>query len=277
MIIETIFIILSLSVLLAASFFDVKTREIPDYLSYGFVVAVLGISLLYSLYTTFNFFLLSVFGTALVFAVGYVFYRTKQMGGGDVKLFSGLGGVFANFWLGSLPLLFVFGVCVLFIGGMYTFLWGLRLYFKDFHSARKKFKEILMQRRMLRIILITISTIFILASFLVQNVSLQILLPAFVLFLILSFYLTIFIKVIESLHFIKYIPIDELTEGDWLAKDVRIGNKLVCSAKSHCLNKEEIEKLKKHRIYKVLIKIGIPFAPAIFLATLATWVVYGIL
>ena len=102
----------------------------------------------------------------------------------------------------------------------------------------------------------------------------RIMLASLVLITIITFYLYIFIKVVESLHFLKKVSISELTEGDWLAKDVEVHNKIICSAKHPCLDKKQIEKLKKANVQYVTIKIGIPFVPAILLATVCTYILY---
>ena len=60
---EIILISLSLIVLLVASIFDIKTREIPDLLSYSFIASVLGIRLIYSLFTDFSFLCVRIFVT----------------------------------------------------------------------------------------------------------------------------------------------------------------------------------------------------------------------
>ena len=84
-------------------------------------------------------------------------------------------------------------------------------------------------------------------------------------------------KVIEKLHFVKKIKIFELTEGDWLAKDVMVNNKMILSKKIPELEKKHIETLKKNNIHEVWVRIGIPFVPAILITFILTIIIYGIL
>ena len=260
--------------LIVASFFDVKTREVPDTLSYIFVLGVLGISIIYSLYTTIFFSLWSLFGLVVFFLLGYILYVTKQMGGADVKLLAGLGAVFANNSLWNFPLLISFFLALLFLGAFYTLTWGLVLYIKSFHDANKKAKELLQAKKACRFSLFLLTVLVFITLFFIQDPTTQIMLTSLALISIITFYLYIFIRVVESLHFLKKVSLSDLTEGDWLAKDVHLNNKLICSAKHPCLDKKQIEKLKKAKVDHVLIKIGIPFVPAILLATIFTYILY---
>lgn len=278
--IELIFFILSLSFLFIASISDIKTREVPDYLSYSFLLSIFGISILHSIYTSFFFFLYSLGGAALFFLFSYFLYRTKQMGGADVKIFTAIGAMFANQTLWNIPLLIVFSILVLSIGSFYTFSWALILYLKNKSAANKKARELLAEKKKYRLALIFLGVLVLLSSFLLEDIQSKILLACVAFLIIFSFYLFIFISVIESLHFIKKIATGELTEGDWLAKEVRVNGKLICSTRVPCIDKKQIELLKKAKIEEVYIKVGIPFVPAIFLATSITWLLfyfYGIL
>jgi len=79
-----------------------------------------------------------------------------------------------------------------------------------------------------------------------------------------TFPIYLYSKAIENSCMIKFTFPNNLTEGDWLEKDVRIGSKIIKKS-VHGLSKKDIEFLKeKNR--KVWIKNGIPFSPA-FLIT----------
>ena len=68
----------------------------------------------------------------------------------------------------------------------------------------------------------------------------------------------------------KYYPIPKLTEGDWIAEDVKVNGKIICSPKDLGISKEQIKKLKHHNIKKVLVKEGIPFVPSFLIAFVVT-------
>ena len=73
---------------------------------------------------------------------------------------------------------------------------------------------------------------------------------------------------------LKYVTPKQLTEGDWIAKDVKISGKYVTGPKDLGIEKKQIRKLiefyKKGKIKKVLIKEGIPFVPSFFIAYVVT-------
>ena len=79
---------------------------------------------------------------------------------------------------------------------------------------------------------------------------------------------TRFTKTIEKSCLIKNINIENLTEGDWLAKDVKSNNKVILSKRITEIEKKHIQLLKKHKIKKVLIKQGIPFIPSFLLSVI---------
>ena len=116
--IEMILFLFTFILVALASIFDLKTREVPDTLSYIFILGVLGISLLYSAYTSSLFFVYGLLGGAIFFLFGYILYITKQMGGADVKLLTGLGIVFANDFVWGFPLSLLFFFSLLFKYGV---------------------------------------------------------------------------------------------------------------------------------------------------------------
>ncbi|MDO8460570.1 MAG: hypothetical protein Q7S74_05650, partial [Nanoarchaeota archaeon] len=63
---------------------------------------------------------------------------------------------------------------------------------------------------------------------------------------------------------LKLVSPQNLTEGDWLERDVRIGNKTIKKT-VHGLSWNEIKLLRKAN-KKVYIKEGIPFVPAFLIA-----------
>ncbi len=269
---EIILISLSLIVLLVASIFDIKTREIPDLLSYSFIASVLGIRLIYSLFTDFSFILYGILGLLIMFIFGFILYYLKQWGGGDAKLFMGLGAAFADFYLFEIPFLAILLVIVLFVGAFYAFIWAIVLFLKNRKKSFKTFKKLLIKYKYYRFSTLIFTAAFILIALFFS--SYRLISTIFALTLLLVFYLFIFIKVVEKQSFKKLLPISQLTEGDWLAKDIIHNNKIICSKRKPCLDNQQIKILKKHNIRKVWIKVGIPFVPAIFLGFVITLILY---
>ena len=78
--------------LLIATMTDIKTREVPDWLSYSLIVIGLGVRLIYSLFEwNFSYVLFGFIGFGIFFLIALFMYYTKQWGGGDSKLLMGLG------------------------------------------------------------------------------------------------------------------------------------------------------------------------------------------
>src|SRR3989338_5965028 len=92
MLLEPVLYGVALAALLAASYTDLKTREVPDWLSYGLIFSALGIRALFSLGELDGGILLrGLAGFAVFVAIAYLMYYTRQWGGGDSKLLMGLG------------------------------------------------------------------------------------------------------------------------------------------------------------------------------------------
>ena len=97
MIIEYILVITALLWVLFASLSDIKTREVPDWLSYSLIAIGLGLRGINSIYLKdVWFFLYGLIGLTIMFGFGMLMYYTKQWGGGDSKLIMGLGAVFGS-------------------------------------------------------------------------------------------------------------------------------------------------------------------------------------
>ena len=91
--------------------------------------------------------------------------------------------------------------------------------------------------------------------------------------MILSLILSILKNVEDSCMF-KTVNINQLTEGDWIAKDVKIKNKIIISRKVFGLNQDHIKKLKQYQIKKVIIKEGMPFVPGFLFGFIIT-IIFG--
>jgi Flp pilus assembly protein protease CpaA len=262
--------IFALLVLFIASLFDIKTQEIPDNLSYSFIVGALGIRLLYSIDLGLFFFLQGVLGFLIMFVIALALYHFKFWGGGDSKLLMGLGATFGTLQFWNVPFLIVLFLNIILVGGVYGVLWGAIVYCRDFKNAKKITQKLLKKYKKERIIIISLGAITLVSIIFIPDYNTKILLAILALLFLLFFYLHIFVKVIHQLGFIEKVAVSRVTVGDWLAKDVKIKGKVICSSKEPCIDKKQIKALKRYKIKEVWIKKGIPFVPAMFLATLFT-------
>ena len=251
--------------LLIASYTDLKTREVPDWISYGLIFAALGIRAIFSVNSGWNILLNGFLGFAACFLLAYLFYYTNQWGGGDAKLLMGMGamiGINYPFTNESFNILLFF-IALLFLGAIYGLIWmfGLafrkKLFWLEFKNAVKEYKKIHLGLIIFSLVLVTLVIFFFF-------------LWPLVFFPLGVFYLFLFINTVEKNCFIKKIHINDLTPGDWLAEDVTINNKKIIEKKT--LEDKDLDKLKElhssGKLTEVLVKEGIPFIPSFLFAYL---------
>lgn len=265
--------------LVFASISDIKTKEVPDWLSYSLII--LGIAIYSFKSIQLNSFSpilksLMIFGIFLV--ISQLMYYSKQWGGGDAKLLMGLGAILPEYpsdLIGvfnpniNLPFPMILFINILIAGGIYGLLICLILILKNIKSFNKNFKELINQEKVkrIRLIILILSLLFITSSLIIKVYSLQLAFFAMAVIPLVFFYLYIAVKSIENVSMYKTLPISKLVEGDWVAEDIKINNKLVYSKDSLGITKEQIELIKKHK-KKVLVKDGIAFIPPFLIGTI---------
>ena len=265
-----IFLIILFVGLLIATYRDVLTREVPDTLNYGLIiVGLLGGLILALLQNNLFSFLPHLYGFLIGAALGLGMFYLRQWGGGDAKLIMGVGAILgfsAQNWslLDFILLLILSGA----LYGVATTLYlALIKHRKKFIPA---FKESLRTKEVhrVRIGLVLSGVIFIIIILFVP-IEMKLLLGSILFGLYLLTYSWIFLKVVERNIMVKEYSVGKLTEGDWIAEDVRVGKRLLVSAKTPGITKKQIELLKKSRVKKVMVKEGIPFVPGFLLAFIA--------
>lgn len=261
---EILLLALTFVCLFLASIEDWKTREVPDYLSYVFIAAAICFRLLWAASDWSLMTLVWIpISFGIFFTFSYLMYRAGQWGGGDVKLMAGLSIALSSFPAdGFFPYFLNFFMNVLIAGSLYGIAMILYLGFKN----RKKIKLWVIDKALIAFVTIfAIAIIFLFKS----NFALM-----FILLLLgISLGLFKYLKMVEKYCMEAHVPVKNLTEGDWLIKDVKIG-KTVVKTRPIGLIEEDLRKLKKlynqGKIKEVLIKVGIPFIPAFFIAFLLT-------
>jgi len=262
--------------LVIASYTDIKTREVPDWLNYGLIISGLGINLIYSIITSnWQFFIYSASGALIFLILAYIMFYTAQWGGGDSKMLIGLGALI-GFDFSYTGMLVTFVINILLVGAVYGLIWSLILVifnFRKFSTEAKRLlknKFIITFRRILFIILI-LSSVFIIIT---KDFFLGIMFVSLLTIIFFTFYIWIFVKAVENACMLKYVTPEQLTEGDWIAKEIRVDNKYICGPKDLGIEKKQIEKLVKFKeekkIEKVLIKTGLPFIPSFLIAYIVT-------
>ncbi|MBI2144174.1 prepilin peptidase [Candidatus Woesearchaeota archaeon] len=274
-----------LSFLAAAAISDLKKREVPNWVSYGFIIAGVSFALLQSAVAAdWRFIAFSIAGAAAAFAIAALMFYTGQWGGGDSKLLIGLGaalglplGIKAPFVsfdgrLASFMFNFAFASLV------YAIAFGSFLALKN----RKRFKAALaMQLKahsLLRKLLLFLAAFVLVAALVLNDPLLRLGIAAMLLAAFFGLYLSIMSKAVEHSCMLKRLSPLKLTEGDWIAKDVFVAGKRICGPKDLGVEKRQIRQLialyKAKKISTVLVKEGIPFAPT-FLLAYAITILFG--
>ena len=92
-------ILISLLILIAATYTDLKTLEVPDLLNYFGIAAGIGIHLLWSMeQMSWNPIISSLTGLGIGWMIGSFMFYTGQWGGGDAKLLVAMGSLIGMEW-----------------------------------------------------------------------------------------------------------------------------------------------------------------------------------
>ena len=260
--IEVVLICLAFVWIIFASIEDIKKREVEDWLSYSLIIFALGFRFFYSLfYNDYSVFYLGLIGLCIFFILGNVLYYCRTFAGADAKLMIALGTILpisASFII-NLKFFVLFLFLFFFVGGVYGIIWSFVLSIKNSKSFKKDFSKRFSKNK--KIILLLLCSGLILMSFGFSYT------PLF-LFGALVFiipYLFIYAKSVDSCCMQKNILPSQLTVGDWLVNDVKIGKKTI-KANWDGLLLSDIKLLIRNK-KKVLVRYGIPFIP-VFLISL---------
>lgn len=277
MITSIILVIVALLVLLIATYTDFKTGEIPDWLSYGFIISALGIRVMHSIiYSDWLYTLYGILGFGAMYAFGILIYYSRQWGGGDAKIAMGLGAAFATppfAYFGNAPYLLALTANIFIAGGVYGLFWSVYVFLRRFRASILAVKQEITGR--MGIYIFGIALVVIALGIALFSSGMTAVMMFYVSIVIFAYFiLFMFIKGAEKTGMYEKVPISKLTEGDWAAEDIKIRGKVICSVKDPGLTIEQIQALKKARVKSLLVKRGIKFLFAILVGTALT-LAYG--
>ncbi len=264
--------------LLIGSYTDFKTREVPDWANFGLIAAGFGINLLFSIvYWKINFIIGSIVGFAVFFAIAWIMFYTGQWGGGDSKILMGLGAMIGiDVFSKEIPFLADFLINALVIGALYGILWSFLLIAKNRKKFIKSFRKLNSSKKIIlaKKIVLVLFFVFVLIALLAPGTFARLISIYLALITALTFYLWVAVKAVEDSCMLKFVKPQQLTEGDWIAKEIKVDGKYIAGPKDLGIEKKQIRKLiefyKKRKIRNVLIKEGIPFVPSFFIAFIVT-------
>lgn len=244
---------------------DLKKREIANWLNFSLIIFALGFRFFWSLFSEqgagFNFFFQGLIGLGIFFILGNLLYYCRMFAGGDAKLLFALGAIlpFSYSFFVNLNIFILFFILFLFSGAVYGLFVSGALISSHFKKFKKEFAKQFKQNKTIFIL-----SLFLALFFIILGVSDSLMIYLGILIFILPyFYLSA--KSIDEVCMIKKISPRNLTEGDWLYRDVRIGNRIIKKSWGG-LTKEDIKLLKKNKY--VLIRQGVPFSPVFLISFL---------
>ena len=273
---EVVFLlILALVWLVFATVQDIKKREIANWLNFSLVVFALGFRFFYSLFSIdsgFGFFYQGLIGLGIFFVLGHLFYYGKLFAGGDAKLMISLGTIlpFHESFSKNLEIFMLFIVIFLVTGFIYGLIISIGMSMKNHVKFKKEFRKQFWKYRVIALSATSFSILLMVFGFFVDILFIYL---GFLFFLLP--YLFIHAKAVDESCMVKKIKTKELTEGDWLYKDVKIGKERI-KAKWDGLGKEEIRKIRKN-YETIAIRYGMPFSPVFLISFLImVWIYFKV-
>ncbi len=272
---DGVLISVALIATIIAGWNDLKTREVPDWISYGLIITAFTIRLMESLLSgVWSYFYYAIFGFLAMYVFGMIMFRTRQWGGGDAKLIMGLGVIFATrpYFVpeSHMPFLIILVINILLVGAVYGIIFGIWLAWKNRVKFKKVISKLLRQKAILqlRIITLFVAIPLFIISFFFQTMMLRLSSMIVALLLLIYPYLWTFIKAVENACLLKQLSPSKLTEGDWVEGNVVVKNKVIYKPKNIGIESADIKKLIKAKVKSVLVKDGIPFTPTFLLGIL---------
>jgi len=283
---ELIFPLVAVMGGLVGAIYDLKTREIPNWINYFMVIFGLGGYLIFSILNwTIWPFILSVVVASLAYVVAALMFYGGQWGGGDAKMLVGFGALLPiypaallrwfqpsfSFW--PFPITVFLNIVI--IGGIIGISTILFLMLKN---PKESISELKIQIRKYKNWIVALMFVFAL-PLIIFFIDYALFLASILAWLLMVFLLASFLtaKAVEKSCMIKNVKPRSLTIGDWLAEDVRINNKIVCTQRGTGLKETDLIKLvkleKQGKLKDVRIRLGIPFVPSFFLGLLASLIV----
>jgi len=263
---ETIFlIVLGFIWIIFAVVQDLKKREIANWLNFSLIIFALTFRFFYSFFGNegYNFFYQGLIGFGAFFIIGNLLYYGKVFAGGDAKLMIALGAIipFSGNFLININSAVMFLASFLIAGALYGIIFSLILGIKNKKAFTKEFSKQFSKNKKYFYISLILGILLVVLAFFDSALFYMAML------VFISPYVYISAKAIDESCMIKRVDTKNITEGDWLYKDIKIGRTLI-KASWDGLNKEDIILLRKKK-KEVLIRQGIPFSPVFLISYVA--------
>lgn len=269
--------------LLIGTITDFQKREVADWVNFSMVAAGLGLRIMYSVAEKDIWFVaIPLAWIAIVWIFGIGMYYTGQWGGGDVKMLAGIAAIFGTYSFAHAMLPDPLGLAhnsmfighlllnIAVVGAAYGLIWSAALAAKKRNTFKKAFSTFFsQQKRMFYLaavagVILTVIPLTLEPTLFLMGVSLGVLI--LILPLVYGFG-----KSIEECM-IRFMKTSELTEGEWIVDEIMHKGEYITGPKELGITNKQIELFKKYKIKGARVKIGIPFVPAFFIATIVTMI-----
>lgn len=253
-----------------ATVFDIRKREVPNWLNFSLILFALAFRYFYGVFNGINYFIYGGLGFILFFGLAHVFYYGRVFAGGDAKLLMGLGAVLPLFegYAGNVKMLLYFIFVFMVLGSLYGLVYSLALAAGSFQKFAGEFKKQIFQKRRIFYFSTFFVILFGILAFYLGGISW--LLP---LILFLMPFLYIYAKSVEEVCMVAALSPLKVSEGDWLYQPIKIGNKMVYP-RWEGLHAAEVQLIQTYGKKRILVKQGIPFIPAFLIAYLFFFCVF---
>jgi len=271
---DILLIIITVIWLTFASISDLKTREVPDWISFSLIIIAVAFLLIQVISERSLKLLINplIFGITFTI-IAYTMYYTKQWGGGDTKLLIPLGIIFStypelNYFnpILNFPFPMILLINIFVIGTLYCLFYSFYLAIKHKERFIKEFKKNEFKKAKIIAVILALSLVII---------TIYLPYPKNILFLLLALlmlitpYLIAFVKSVEKSCMLEKVSTSKLTEGDWVMEDIYHNKKLILSKNNLGVTRNEIEIIKKIK-KEVLVKNGLPFIPSFLIAVIVS-------
>lgn len=268
--------------LIIATITDLDRREVPDWLNYALLITAVLVQIITALVRTdWMYIYLPALGFLLTFGFSALMFYTGQWGGGDAKMLMAMGvavpttPILIPFF--SLPqsafwFLPTFMINIFLMGAVYALLWAI---YKTIQNAKRfgqSFVTLYHKLKWWRYGLYVLCLGLFITALLLPIIE-RVFLITLALVCFVGFFIYLYGKAVEKACMYQDMKIDDLTEGEWIAKDIIHKGKYVCGPKDLGVSKKQITQLKRFGFKNVPVKIGIPFIPAFLLGYLMTFFV----
>ena len=273
-VLELLAFILVGAILLYASFTDMRTTEVPDWLTHGGIAAGVLLHIVMAiLAASWTPIIDGALGLGVFVAVGYLMYYTGQWGGGDSKILMAVGSLLGLQFNLAHPMV-AFIINVLLVGALYGLGWTFFLAIKHRHAFAKHYENVRCEHvfKQIRLASYGALALFAVVAFFVDDLLLRLIVLLIGVLIPFLAQMTLFIKAVEKCMVRRATP-SQLMEGDWIVKDVVVAGKKMAGPSDLGISLAQIktlQKLSKRRKITLLVKDGIPFVPSFLIAFVMT-------